>query len=619
MNKNLFLRIVSFAKPYRRFVPNYTAFIIPGMIFGVLNFVLILPVLEVIFEKKTLTYVENLEFSLTSAKCFKDLFYNFLYTINESWGANGTLIIVCVAVLASSFFANLFKYFAQRSLVSMRVHVLKNMRKAIFNKITNMHVAYFNEKRKGDLMSTLSNDIVEVQNSVVSSFQVVFKEPVMIAGNIVVLFYMSYQLTIFSLIAAPLSAFFIGRLARKLKQDAGIAQKHQADIMSVIEETISGMRIIKAFNAQKYVRKKFENANENYRKSSRRVANRQEMASPMSEFFGVTIVLTIVYFGGRLVLGGNLNMSASEFIVYIALYYNILVPVKELTRSFASIQKGMASAKRIFDILDYPIDILKSENPVPISEFKDKIEFDNVSFQYSEKNSEVLHNIKLIIPKGKTCALVGHSGAGKSTMADLIPRFYGVTGGELKLDGVNIKDYQPKDLISLMGIVSQESILFNDTVFNNIAFGWEDATEENVRKAAEIANAHEFIVKLHDGYNTMIGDRGNRLSGGQLQRLAIARAVLRNPPILIMDEATSALDSESERLVQDALYKLMKNRTSIVIAHRLSTIRNADCIVVIQNGQIVEQGTHEELMDKKSVYYNLCSLQVVNYKSHLND
>jgi subfamily B ATP-binding cassette protein MsbA len=612
MNKNLFLRIVSFAKPYRRFWPRYLAFVVPGMIFGILNFVLILPVLEFIFEQKVLTYVENPEFSLTNMGYFKNIFYNLLYKINVAWGANRTLITVCAAVMIASLLANVFKYLAQRSLVSMRVYVLKNMRNAVFGKITGLHVAYFNEKRKGDLMSTLSNDINEVQNSVVSSFQIIFKEPIMIVGNMMVLFYMSYQLTIFSLIAAPLSAFFIGRLARKLKQDAGIAQKHQADIMSVIEETISGMRIIKAFNAQKYVRDKFENVNEKYRKSSKKVANRQEIASPMSEFLGVTIVLTIVYFGGRLVLGGNLNMSATEFMVYIGLYYNILVPVKELTRSFTSIQKGMASAQRIFDILDYPVDILKNENPIPITEFKDKIEFDNVSFYYSEKNNEVLHNVKLTIPKGKTCALVGHSGAGKSTMADLIPRFYDVTGGELKIDGVNIKDYQPKELISLMGIVSQESILFNDTVFNNIAFGWANATEENVRIAAEIANAHEFISKLEEGYNTLIGDRGNRLSGGQRQRLAIARAVLRNPPILIMDEATSALDSESERLVQDALYKLMKNRTSVIIAHRLSTIRNADCIVVIQNGQIIEQGTHKELMDMKAAYYNLCSLQNFN-------
>jgi subfamily B ATP-binding cassette protein MsbA len=611
MDKNLFLRILSFARPYSRFCPRYLAFIIPGMIFGILNFILILPVLEIIFEKKTLLYNENLEFSL-SGEYFINIFNNFLYIVNESWGIYGTLIIVCSSVLFASFFSNLFKYLAQRTLVSMRVYVLKNMRKTIFGKITKLHVAYFNQKRKGDLMSTLSNDIGEVQNSIVSSFQVIFRDPILIVGNIAVLFYLSYQLTIFSLVVAPLSVFFIGKLARKLKRDAGVAQRHQADIMSIIEETISGMRIIKAFNAQKYVCDKFENANENFRKSSKQVANRQEMASPLSEFFGVSVVMIIVYFGGRLVLSGKLDMSVSAFIAYLAFYYQILVPVKELTKSFASIQKGMASAQRVFEVLDYPVDILKNENPVSISEFNDKIEFENVSFQYSEKNSEVLHQINLTVPKGKTYALVGHSGAGKSTMADLIPRFYDVTGGELKLDGVNIKDYQPRELISLMGIVSQESILFNDTVFNNIAFGWEDATEENVRKAAEIANAHEFIIKLDKDYNTKIGDRGNRLSGGQRQRLAIARAVLRNPPILILDEATSALDTESERLVQDALFNLMKNRTSVVIAHRLSTIRNADCIVVLQDGKIIEQGTHEELMDKKAAYFNLCNLQ--NFK-----
>jgi subfamily B ATP-binding cassette protein MsbA len=609
MDKNLFLRIVAFAKPYTRFWPPYLAFVIPGMIFGILNFILILPVLEIVFEQKSLTYISTADMSLTDMRTLKTLFYNFLYHINGSCGANATLLIVCLSVMLASLLANLFKYLAQRTLVSMRVHVLKNMRSTLFNKITGLQIAYFNEKRKGDLMSTLSNDIGEVQNSVVSSFQVVFKEPIMIVGNIVVLFYMSYQLTVFSLIAAPLSAFLIGRLAKRLKHDAGIAQRHQADIMSVIEETISGMRIIKAFNAQKYVTKKFETANENYRRSSKKVSNRHEMASPMSEFLGVAIVLSIVYFGGQLILRGSLNMSASEFIVYVGLYYNILVPVKELTRAFASIQKGMASAKRIFDVLDYPFDLIKSKNPVHISEFKERIEFENVSFHYSERNSEVVCNLNLVIPKGKTCALVGHSGAGKSTIVDLIPRFYDVTGGELKLDGVNIKDYQPKELISLMGIVTQESILFNDTVFNNIAFGWDEATEESVRKAAEIANAHEFIVKLENGYQTTVGDRGNRLSGGQRQRLAIARAVLRNPPILIMDEATSALDSESERLVQDALFKLMKNRTSVVIAHRLSTIRNADCIVVIQDGQIIEQGTHEELINQRKAYYNLCNLQ----------
>ncbi|MDR1896605.1 MAG: ABC transporter ATP-binding protein/permease [Prevotellaceae bacterium] len=611
MDKNLFFRVLAFAKPYSRFWPRYLLFIIPGMIFGVLNFILVIPVLEFIFEKKELTLVSNLEFSL-SIDYFKNTFYNYLYKINSLWGENGTLLIICVLVLIASLFANLFKYLSQRTLVSMRVHVLKNMRSTIFGKITKFHIAYFNDKRKGDLMSTLSNDIGEVQNSVVSSFQVIFREPILIVGNMAVLFYMSYQLTTFSLIAAPLSAFFIGKLARKLKHDAGTAQRHQADIMSVIEETISGMRIIKAFNAQKYVMRKFDTANENYRKSSKKVANRYEMASPISEFLGVSVVLGIVYFGGILILGNSLQMSSSQFIAYLGLYYQILMPVKEFTRSFASIQKGMASAQRVFDVLDYPVDIMKNTNPVPITNIENNIEFENVSFYYSEKNSEVLKNIQLTIPKGKTYAVVGHSGAGKSTMADLIPRFYDVTGGAIKIDGINIKDYQPKELISLMGIVSQESILFNDTVFNNIAFGWEKATEENVRQAAEIANAHEFISKLENGYQTTIGDRGNRLSGGQRQRLAIARAVLRNPPILILDEATSALDTESERLVQDALFKLMKNRTSIVIAHRLSTIRNADRIIVLQDGKLIEQGTHKELMDNHSIYYNLCNLQNFN-------
>lgn len=607
MDKKLFLRILSFAKPYNRFWPRYILLIFPGMIFGILNFALIVPVLDFIFAQKEFEYTQ-VDFSL-SIEYFKTAFYNFLYDIDIKWGKKGILIILSVSILIASFFSNLFRYLSQRVLVSMRVYVVKNIRTTIFSKITKFHIGYFNEKRKGDLMSTLSNDIVEMQHSVVDSFQVLFKDPILIIGYMSVLFYWSYQLTIFSLIAAPLSAFFIGKLSRRLRRDAGEAQRKQAEIMSVIEETISGMRIIKAFNAQGYVRDKFEKSNEGHRMYSKRVSNRQELASPLSEFFGVMIVLMILFFGGMLVLGGNLDMSGAEFVVYIAFYYNILMPIKQITKAYATIQRGLASAKRVFDVVDYPVEVLKSENPVHISEFKDKIEFDDVSFYYSDKGSEVLHNIKLTIPRGKMYALVGTSGAGKSTMADLIPRFYDVTGGELKLDGVNIKDYQPKELISLMGIVSQESILFNDSVYNNISFGWSEANEENVRKAAEIANAHEFIEKLDEGYNTAIGDRGSRLSGGQRQRLAIARAVLRNPPILILDEATSALDTESERLVQDALYKLMENRTSVVIAHRLSTIHNADCIVVLQDGRIIEQGTHEELFNKKKAYYNLCTLQ----------
>lgn len=612
MDKDLLLRILSFAKPYHRYWPRYLAFVIPGMIFGILNFALIIPVLQVVFEQKELIEIPVLPSFSLSFSYFNGVFYHYLYTVNAEWGTSGTLLFICIAVLIASLLANLFKYWAQRTLVSMRMRVNLTMRNAIFDKITRLHVGYFNSQRKGDLMSSLSNDVGEVQNSIVSSFQTILRDPILIIGNMFALFYMSYQLTLFSMIAVPISAFLIGRLSRKLRHDAGEAQKYQGDIMSIIEETITGIRIVKAFNAQAYVRDKFRSANENHRITSKRIANRQELASPMSEFFGVAVVLGLLYFGGMLVMTGRMDMSTSEFIVYIGFYYSILVPVKELTRSYTNIQRGMASAVRVFNILDQPIELLKSEHSISIKDFKDKIEFRHVSFAYSGKSSEVLHDINLMIPKGKMYALVGHSGAGKTTIADLIPRFYDVQRGSILIDGVDIKDLQPRELIALMGIVSQESILFNDTIFNNIAFGLPDVTEDEVRKAAEIANAHEFIEKMDEGYYTNIGDRGNRLSGGQRQRIAIARAVLRNPPILILDEATSALDTESERLVQDALANLMKNRTSIVIAHRLSTIQHADQIVVLQEGNIIEQGTHDELIELKGTYSNLCRLQ--NFK-----
>lgn len=612
MDKDLLLRIISFAKPYHRYWPRYLAFVIPSMIFSIMNFALVIPVLQVVFDQKEITEIPGIPSFSLSFTYFKDVFYHYLYTVNAEWGTSGTLLFICVAVLISSLLANLFKYWAQRTLVSMRMQVNFTMRNTVFDKITHLHVGYFNGQRKGDLMSSLSNDVGEVQNSIVSSFQTILRDPILIIGNLVALFYMSYQLTIFSMIAVPISAFLIGRLSRKLRRDAGEAQKYQGDIMSIIEETITGVRIVKAFNAQDYVRDKFRSANEKHRVTSKRIANRQELASPMSEFFGVAVVLGLLYFGGMMVMTGRMAMSTSEFIVYIGFYYSVLTPVKELTRSYTTIQRGMASAVRVFAILDEPIELLKSEHPISITEFKDKIEFQHVSFAYSGKSSEVLHNINLTIPKGKMYALVGHSGAGKTTIADLIPRFYDVRQGCIRIDGVDLRELQPRELIGLMGIVSQESILFNDSIFNNIAFGLSNVTQDEVRGAAVIANAHEFIAKMPEGYQTNIGDRGNRLSGGQRQRMAIARAVLRNPPILILDEATSALDTESERLVQDALANLMKNRTSIVIAHRLSTIQHADQIVVLQEGTIIEQGTHDELISLKGTYNNLCRLQ--NFK-----
>ena len=603
-----FRRILDFGKPLNRYWPRYLLLIIPGMIFGIVNFAVVYPVLKIVFEREPVAITLLPEFSF-SLSYFKDLYYHYIYVINDAMGISGTLLFICMSVLVASLLANLFKYLAQRVLVSLRMMVLMNIRESIYDKITRLHIGYFNSKRKGDLISSFSNDIGEVQNTIVTAFQVIFKDPILIAGNLAVLFYMSYQLTIFALVALPLSAWLISSVSKRLKRSATEAQELQGDITSVVEESISGMRIIKAFNAQNYVRKKFHSINDKLRRASKRVNNRQELASPLSEFLGVAVIIMLLYFGGMLVMNDQLSMDASAFIVYIAFYWNILVPIKEVAKSYAGIQRGMASAERIFAIIDHPVDVLKKDNPVSISEFKRDICFKNVSFVYPSGSEEVLQNINLTIPKGKMYALVGHSGAGKSTIADLVPRFYDITSGELLIDGIDIKSYQPRELISLMGIVNQEAILFNDTIHNNIAFGMENISEEAVIEAAKIANAHEFIIQMPNAYQSNIGDRGNRLSGGQRQRLAIARAVLKNPPILILDEATSALDTESEKLVQDALTRLMENRTSIVIAHRLSTIQHADQIIVLQKGQIIEQGTHEELMQINGSYYNLCKLQ----------
>jgi subfamily B ATP-binding cassette protein MsbA len=456
----------------------------------------------------------------------------------------------------------------------------------------------------------MSNDITEVQSTIVTSFQVIFKDPVYIVGYMIVLFLMSYQLTFITVLALPLLAYFVSRLAKRLKRKAAEAQELQGEILSTMEETISGIRIIKAFNAQKHQNKRFDELNERHRLVTKKMFYRQELSGPLSEFLGVTVAAIVLLIGGIFILNGEFNFGIETLIAYFGLFYSVLVPIKEVSRAYSSFQRGTASAERIFKIIDIPVTIKKSANPIPIKEFKSEIRFENVSFKY--ESEPVLADINLTIPKGKMYAIVGHSGAGKTTLADLIPRFYDIKQGEILIDGINIKNLEPKDLISLMGIVTQEAILFNDTVINNIAYGMENINEQAVIDAAKIANAHEFIVHLEHGYYTNIGDRGGKLSGGQRQRLAIARAVLKNPPILILDEATSALDTESERLVQDALINLMKNRTSIVIAHRLSTIRNADRIIVLESGKIVESGTHDELTAKNGVYKHLCDLQLLN-------
>jgi subfamily B ATP-binding cassette protein MsbA len=572
---------------------------------------LIIPLLKIIFDTDAYDNVNVVAHSFEFSKdYFVDTFSLMMHNLVQTYGRLTTLVLVCLFVFITSFITNFFRYWLQRILASLRTYVMRNMRKNLFERITRMDVGYFTEQRKGNLLSCMSNDITEVQNTIVTSFQVIFKDPVYIVGYMAVLFMMSYQLTLISVLALPLLAFSISRLARRLKRKAAEAQELQGDILSTMEETISGIRIIKAFNAQKHQNKQFDDLNEQHRKVTKKMFYRQELSGPLSEFLGVSVASIVLLVGGVFILNGEFAFGIETLIAYFGLFYSVLVPIKEVSRAYSSFQRGTAAADRIFKIIDTPALIKKSKNPISVKEFKNQIEFKNVSFKY--ETEPVLTDINLIIPKGKMYALVGHSGAGKSTIADLIPRFYDVTSGEIMIDGINVKNLEPKDLISLMGIVTQEAILFNDTVINNIAYGMENINEKDVIEAAKIANAHEFIANLESGYHTNIGDRGGKLSGGQRQRLAIARAVLKNPPILILDEATSALDTESERLVQDALIKLMKNRTSVVIAHRLSTIRNADQIIVLDSGKIAERGTHDELTDKNGIYKHLCDLQLLN-------
>lgn len=609
-NKN-FVRLLSFAKPYAKFWPRYLVFIIPGTIFSILNYVLIIPLLNVIFDPSQIDTISHApEFSLT-IDYFVNMFNYYIAGILVDYGSMGALIFVGIAIIIASFLANFFNYMGQRVMSSMGTYVVKNIRQSVYDKVSRLSIGYFNDQRKGNLLSSMSNDVTEVQSSVIVSFKVLFKDPIVIVATLFGLFYISYQLTLITLIALPVSGLLIGRISKRLKRSAKEAQDLQGDILSMTEETISGARIIKAFNAQKYVRNKFDDLNNKHRRVMKKMLYRQDMASPLSEFLGITVAATMMIFGGWFILDGQSSMSVASLVAFLGLYYQILNPVKEITRAYTNVQRGMASANRIFAVLDAPVTVKKAEQPVGIKEFKDKIEFKDVSFCYNT-DTQVLKHVNITIEKGKMVALVGHSGSGKSTIADLIPRYYDVTDGEILLDGINIKDYQPKDLISLMGIVTQEAILFNDTVLNNIAFGLTGIKEEDVINAAKIANAHEFIVHMENGYHTTIGDRGGKLSGGQRQRLAIARAVLRNPPVLILDEATSALDTESERMVQDALTKLMKNRTSVVVAHRLSTIQHADQIIVLQAGEVIERGTHAELTALNGVYKRLCNMQGFN-------
>lgn len=609
---NTYLRILSYAKPFRRYFPVYILYTLFAIIFGLLNFTLLKPLFDVIFEQvgpgDMDRYLAKPDFSFSVAY-FLDLFNHYFLKISETYGKFGTLLYVCIIIVISVFLANLFTYLSGVVLAKVRAEIIKKMRMDIFIRVTGMHLGFFSNERKGDLMSKMTNDIQEVENSIVQSLRVVFKEPVTIVLYFAVLFFMSVKLTLFTIILIPVSGAIIGGITRRLKKKAVESQESLGRIVNILDETIGGMRVIKAFGAQKYITKKFDEETDYYSDVNVSMARKNELASPISQFLGVTVVAGILLYGGSLVLSNTSDLSASDFITYIIIFTQVLNPAKEISRAASSIQRGLASAERIFHVVDTSSDIQNVKKPTSIEGFNEAIVFENVSFSYEKEN--VLKEISFKLEKGKTIALVGPSGGGKSTLADLVPRFYDPSEGTIKLDGRDLKTIELDSLRKQMGIVTQESILFNDTVFNNIAFGVDGFSEAQVVEAAKIANAHEFIIQLENGYHTSIGERGSKLSGGQRQRLSIARAVLKNPPILILDEATSALDSQSEKLVQEALTNLMSNRTTLVIAHRLSTIQHADEILVIKNGKIVQQGSHQQLIEEDGLYKKLSTMQSV--------
>ncbi|MET4108876.1 ABC transporter ATP-binding protein [Hymenobacter sp. UYP22] len=607
-----YLRILQYARPWAVFLPQYLLFTVLTIFFSIGNFTLIIPLLSVLFDKtdkvpaKAPDQVPGFQ---PTIQWVTDTFNYFFAQVLEQRGKLGALAFVCVVVVVSVLLSNVFRYLSLRLLATVRARVIRNLRRDLYHRIISLQLGFFGSERKGDLMSRFTADVQEVETSVVNTMTAVIKEPLTIIAYFIVLFHISVPLTLFTLILLPISGGIIATVAKRLRTQAKQSQSTLGTMLSVIDETLGGIRVIKAFNAQDYIKGKFEDQNDLYARTSRTIDNTRDLASPFSEFAGVSVVAGLLYFGGTLILGGQTALTGETFIGYVVLFSQVLTPAKALSASFGNIQRGLVAGERVLSIIDTEPAIRDKPDAKLLPAFEQQIELRNLQFSYGDV--PVLQDINLTIPKGKTVALVGPSGGGKSTLADLLPRFYDPTGGQLLIDGHDVRDCTIHSVRDQMGIVTQESILFNDTIFNNIRFNTE-ATEAEVLEAARIANAHDFITASPDGYQTMIGDRGSRLSGGQRQRLSIARAILRNPPILILDEATSALDTESEKLVQEALTRLMQNRTSLVIAHRLSTVQHADEIVVLQHGRIAERGTHEELLRRGGLYQRLNTMQATN-------
>ena len=602
----------------RRFVPPYRKFLVLSIFFNMLSAVFTLvsfsaigPILKMLFKVQEDTVFDYVDIRMDSIQSVKEAVLNNVnYYLSQQIQQSGTeyvLFLVGMYLIVMTLFKTASAYLGSYFMIPIRTGVVRDIRNSLFKKVLSLPIGFFTSERKGDVMARMTGDVAEVENSIMASLDMLFKNPILIFFYLTAMLVISWQLTVFVLVLLPLSGYVMGTVGKKLKRTSAVGQNQWGELMAQIEETLGGLRIIKAFCAEHKIFARFFKSNEAFKRTVNRISSRQALAHPMSELLGTITIVIVLWYGGSLILSGDSSIDASLFIVYLTIFYSIINPVKEFSKAVYAVQRGLASIDRIDKILTAQNPITSPENPKRIETLTDRIEYRNVSFKYH--TDWVIKDVNLTIRKGQTVALVGQSGSGKSTLADLLPRFYDVEKGSIEIDGVDVRDLDVSRLRGMMGNVNQEAILFNDTFFNNIAFGVENATMEQVMEAAKIANAHDFIMATDEGYQTNIGDRGCKLSGGQRQRISIARAILKNPPILILDEATSALDTESEKLVQDALDKLMKNRTTVVIAHRLSTIKNADLICVMHEGEIVERGRHDELIALNRYYKRLVDMQ----------